>query len=57
MPNFTIDYQPDHRQKIAEAWPEAIDDRQARSNWGWKPAYTLDEMSADMLENLKKQKS
>ncbi len=57
MPNFTIDYQPDHRQKIAEAWPRAIDDRQARSDWGWKPAYTLDEMSADMLENLQKQKS
>ncbi|SRR6056297_83250 len=57
MPNFEIKYKPDHRQKIAENWPQAIDDSQARSDWGWKPAYNLDQMSIDMLDNLKKQKS
>jgi nucleoside-diphosphate-sugar epimerase len=57
MPNFEIHYKPDHRQKIAENWPQAIDDSKARADWGWKPGYNLDEMSMDMLENLKKQKS
>jgi nucleoside-diphosphate-sugar epimerase len=57
MPNFEIQYKPDYRQKIAENWPQAIDDSKARADWGWKPAYNLDEMSIDMLENLKKQKS
>jgi len=55
MPNFDIVYEPDERQKIAEAWPRAIDDKEAREDWGWKPNFTLDEMTADMLKNLQKQ--
>ena len=55
MPNFDISYEPDERQKIAEAWPRAIDDVEARKDWGWKPKFTLDEMTADMIENLQKQ--
>jgi len=31
-----------------------IDDSRAREDWGWKPDYDLDRMTADMLENLKK---
>ncbi|MBL7776115.1 MAG: NAD-dependent epimerase/dehydratase family protein [Saprospiraceae bacterium] len=52
MPNFKISYKPDFRQAIADSWPASIDDSAARSDWGWKPEYDLDAMSADMLHHL-----
>jgi nucleoside-diphosphate-sugar epimerase len=30
-----------------------MDDSAARAEWGWKPDFTLDEMSEDMLKVLK----
>ncbi len=53
LPGFSIDYNPDFRQAIAESWPESIDDMQARKDWDWKPGYNLDEMVADMLQHLR----
>ena len=52
LPNFRVDYQPDFRQKIANAWPHLIDDRAARQDWGWKPQYDLAAMTGDMLKHL-----
>ena len=52
IPDFTISYKPDFRQKIADSWPASIDDSSARSDWGWKPKYDLSEMTKVMLENL-----
>ncbi|HQW03172.1 MAG TPA: NAD-dependent epimerase/dehydratase family protein, partial [Saprospiraceae bacterium] len=54
MPDFTIDYAPDHRQAIAASWTESIDDRDARADWGWKHEYDLDAMTLEMLTQLKK---
>jgi len=51
-PDFTISYKPDYRQKIAETWPNSIDDSQARKDWNWHPQYDLDAMVEDILENL-----
>lgn len=53
-PDFQISYAPDFRQKIADSWPNTIDDSTARADWGWQPDYTVDQMSADILENLPK---
>ena len=52
VPEFSIVYQPDYRQQIANSWPQSIDDSVARHEWGWKPEYDLPAMTADMLENL-----
>ena len=41
------------RQEIADSWPQSIDDSAAREEWGWKPEYDLDTMTADMLEKLR----
>lgn len=54
IPNFTIKYAPDFRQKIAESWPKIIDDTEARQDWHWQPKYDLAKMTADMILNLKK---
>jgi nucleoside-diphosphate-sugar epimerase len=53
IPNFTIDYRPDFREKIAESWPNSIDDSVARKDWKWKVAYHLDDMTKEMLSHLK----
>ncbi len=52
LPGFTISYQPDSRQDIANSWPQSIDDSSARAEWGWKHEYDLPKMTQDMLLNL-----
>jgi nucleoside-diphosphate-sugar epimerase len=52
IPDFTCEYKPDFRQKIADSWPKTIDDSVAREEWGWKPEYNLEEMTKNMLEKL-----
>jgi nucleoside-diphosphate-sugar epimerase len=52
LPEFEISYSPDYRQRIADSWPQSIDDSKARVDWGWKPQYDLPKMTRDMLENL-----
>ncbi len=53
IPGFTITYNPDFRQAIADSWPQSIDDTRAQQDWGWKMDYDLDAMTKDMLDNLK----
>ncbi len=55
IPEFTISYEPDFRQAIADSWPQSIDDSEARADWGWKSKISLDEMTEIMLENLKEE--
>ena len=54
IPDFTISYKPDFRQKIADSWPASIDDSSARDDWGWNHQFDMNSMTQVMLENLKK---
>lgn len=49
-----VTYTPDHRQQIADSWPDSIDDSQARSDWSWKHEFDLAKMTKVMLAELKK---
>ncbi len=52
IPDFTVTYNPDFRQAIADSWPGSIDDSSAREEWNWQPDFDLDTMTKDMLDNL-----
>ena len=54
IPNFTISYNPDFRQDIANSWPKSINDIHAQKDWGWRLNYDLKSMTSDMMKNLKK---
>lgn len=53
IPEFTITYKPDFRQKIADSWPASIDDSFAKNDWYWKHEFDLEAMTSEMLEHLK----
>lgn len=54
IPEFEITYKPDERQKIADSWPKTIDDSSARDEWNWSPNYNLSDMTAEMIDILRK---
>jgi nucleoside-diphosphate-sugar epimerase len=54
IPEFSISYNPDFRQKIADSWPASIDDSLARKDWGWSHKFDIESMTKDMLEHLNK---
>lgn len=54
VPQFEMIYDIDPlKQRIADSWPDSLDDTCAREEWGWKPAYNLESMTVDMLEKLR----
>jgi nucleoside-diphosphate-sugar epimerase len=52
LPDFSISYEPDFRQAIADSWPNSIDDSYAQNEWGWKAEFDTDAMVKVMLDNV-----
>lgn len=52
VPDLEVIYQPDHRQAIADQWPQVFDDSRARADWGWSHRYDLATMCETMFQHL-----
>lgn len=53
IPGFRMSYELDPlRQKIADSWPNSLDDSCARNEWDWHPEYDLEAMTIDMISHL-----
>jgi nucleoside-diphosphate-sugar epimerase len=54
IPGFKLDYLVDDgKQRIADTWPNSMDDSCARAEWNWKPEWDLESMTTDMLKAIK----
>ncbi|VAW34122.1 L-threonine 3-dehydrogenase [hydrothermal vent metagenome] len=50
FPQADISFEPDHhRQGIVDSWPAGLNDKQARTDWGWQPTYDVERAFDDYL--------
>ena len=55
IPEFKMEYKINNNlQKIADSWPNNLDDSCAREDWNWQHKYDLSAMSEDMIKTLRK---
>ena len=54
--DLQVQYNPDYRQLIAESWPRSVDDRSARTDWGWKEDFGLPQITSEMISALRMKK-
>jgi threonine 3-dehydrogenase len=55
IPDAKFTFTPDPvRQAILDSWPKSVDDSAARRDWDWKPRYTLDEMTDDLIPRIRR---
>ncbi|MCZ2357646.1 MAG: NAD-dependent epimerase/dehydratase family protein [Bacteroidia bacterium] len=52
LPEFTITYQPDFRQQIADSWPKSLDDTTAQEDWNWKSDFDITKLTQTFLQYL-----
>lgn len=53
IPDFTISFKPDFRQAIADSWPQSVDDKVSRKEWGFDYSYDLPKISGIMLKEIR----
>jgi threonine 3-dehydrogenase len=51
-PHLKVNYVPDHRQSIADSWPQVFDDSGARNDWGWTPEFDLKKLVSYMVNSI-----
>ena len=57
IPDFAMGYKIDPvKQKIAESWPNKMDDSCAREEWDWNPKYDLAMTTQEMLAVIKQKR-
>mmetsp|Transcript_11510 Transcript_11510/g.11495 ORF Transcript_11510/g.11495 Transcript_11510/m.11495 type:complete len:83 (-) Transcript_11510:34-282(-) len=52
IPGFEISYEPDFRQKIAESWPQSLDDSYAREDWGLTYDISVEDLARKILNGI-----
>lgn len=53
IPDFTINYEPDFRQAIADSWPSSINDANAEKDWNWSHKFELQDIVNKMITGIK----
>ena len=54
VPGVKLTFRPDkRRQAILDSWPNALDDTCAQNDWGWKPAFDLEQMGIDLIPKVR----
>jgi threonine 3-dehydrogenase len=55
VPGVAITYAPEPvRQRILDSWPRALDDSNARRDWGWRPRFDLESMTDDLVPKMRR---
>lgn len=49
---MTLDFEPDFRQKIAETWPNSLDDELSLRDWDWKYDVTPADLAKKILDGI-----
>jgi hypothetical protein len=52
IPDFNIEYEPDFRQKIADAWPKSIDDKESQQDWGLEYKISVDDLAKSIMKGI-----
>lgn len=52
IPEFNVEYEPDFRQKIADAWPKSIDDKEAQKDWGLEYKISVDDLAKSIMQGI-----
>ncbi|MBI4168228.1 MAG: NAD-dependent epimerase/dehydratase family protein [Candidatus Aenigmarchaeota archaeon] len=56
IPDFKLTYKINAlKQKVADSWPNSIDDSLAREHWGWRHSYGLQETTEYMIREIGKE--
>lgn len=54
VPNAKLTFRADpRRQAILDSWPNRLDDSNARRDWGWEPAFGLEQMTDDLVPRIR----
>jgi nucleoside-diphosphate-sugar epimerase len=51
--DFTVEYQPNYTQAIADSWPKTINDKLARQDWSWQEKFDLNKMTQALYDGVK----
>lgn len=52
IPGMTLEFEPDFRQKIAETWPNSLDDELSLRDWDWKYDVTPADLAKKILDGI-----
>lgn len=54
LPHANFTFRPDPlRQSILDSWPRQLDDAAARRDWEWRPQYSLEQMTDDLIARVR----
>jgi threonine 3-dehydrogenase len=54
LPGAAVEFRPDpDTARLVDSWPDEVDDREARADWGWRSRFGLRETVEDFVAELR----